>query len=43
MTRLKAVLNALSDSYPSDAAMTDTGSSEPDSLSSASRIRHRVR
>lgn len=41
--RLNAVLNALSDSYPSEKAMVEIGSSEFISRSLASNIRHRVR
>jgi hypothetical protein len=42
MTLLKAVLNALSDPYPSDGAMTEMGSVEFASRSPASSIRQRV-
>ena len=41
--RLNAVLNALSDSYPSDNATADTGSLPFASRSPASNIRQRVR
>lgn len=43
MTRLNAVLNALSDSYPSDCAIDETGAPEFVSRSPASSIRQRVR
>ena len=43
MTRLKAVLKALSDSYPSALAMTPVRSLEFSSLSAASSIRQRAR
>ncbi len=43
MIRLKAALKALSDSYPSKAAIAEIGSPELVSLSPANSIRHRVR
>lgn len=43
MTRLNAVLNAASDSYPSDSAIFETGSVPLVSLWQASIILHRVR
>src|SRR4051794_21470364 len=42
ITLLKAVLKALSDSYPSECAMTESGSLEFVSLSPASNMRQRV-
>ena len=43
MTRLKAVLNALSDSYPSESATTETELPVFSSWSTASIIRQRVK
>ena len=43
MTRLKAMLNVLSDSYPMDAATSARESAELVSLSAACSIRQRVR